>query len=309
MCMQQPRSDPNRLLTAGLMASVIANVGSWVIHRFSAALLLLLLLATAGCAARHQPITIPVAGASLYVDDGGRDGVPVLFIHGNGGSSAQWRAQLDHLRGSGRRAIAMDLPGFGRSAAPLNADMSLAAMASAIDQATNTLGLDRFVIVGHSYGGAVVAKYAAMHPQKVAGVVYVDAAAVTLPLTTEQTAQLGAAIRADKRGIVQAMFAPMLKASSESVRQEVLASAERTPADVFIAALTSLTAYDAKALVAAYQGPRLAIVAADLETPMSFQKQFPEIDAVRLSGAGHWLMLDKPVEVNAAIDTFIAKVR
>lgn len=33
MCMQQPGSDPNRLLTVGLMALVIANVGSWVIQR------------------------------------------------------------------------------------------------------------------------------------------------------------------------------------------------------------------------------------------------------------------------------------
>jgi hypothetical protein len=33
MCVQQPGSDPNRLLTAGLMALVMANVGSWVIQR------------------------------------------------------------------------------------------------------------------------------------------------------------------------------------------------------------------------------------------------------------------------------------
>ena len=33
----------------------------------------------------------------LHVDDGGRGAaLPVVFVHGNGGSSAQWRAQLDH---------------------------------------------------------------------------------------------------------------------------------------------------------------------------------------------------------------------
>lgn len=274
-------------------------------HRAAACAAALLFLMGTGCATRHHATTVPVSGGSLYIDDGGQGGVPVVFIHGNGGNAEQWRAQLGHLRANGRRAIAIDLPGFGRSTAPLDKDMSLDAMASAIDRATNALQLKRFVIVGHSYGGAVVAKYAATYPQRVAGVIYVDAAAVTLPLTVEQSTQLGAAIRADKNRIVQAMFAPMLKPSPEHVRLEVLASAEHTTADAFIAALISLTVYDAKSLVNAYHGPRLAIVAADLETSLSFQKQFPEIEAVRLSGAGHWLMLDQPAEVNAAIDRFM----
>jgi pimeloyl-ACP methyl ester carboxylesterase len=143
----------------------------------------------------------------------------------------------------------------------------------------------------------------------VAGVVYVDAAAVRLPVSAEQLAQVVAAIRADKASIVQAMFTPLLKSSSDSVRKEVLASGTQTSADAFAAALSSLTEYDAKGLVNAYKGPRLAIVATDLETPMSFQVQFPEVEVVRVPGTGHWIMLDKPAVVNAAIDAFLTKVR
>jgi len=47
----------------------------------------------------------PVPNAAVFIDDGGRGGVPILFIHGNGGSSAQWTAQLEHFRRS-RRAVA-----------------------------------------------------------------------------------------------------------------------------------------------------------------------------------------------------------
>jgi pimeloyl-ACP methyl ester carboxylesterase len=70
----------------------------------------------------------------------------------------------------------------------------------------------------------------------------------------------------------------------------------------------SLGAYDPKTLINAYHGPRLAIAAADIESPASFQKQFPEIEAVRISGAGHWVMLDKPEEVNAALDAFLRQL-
>jgi len=263
--------------------------------------------AICACSVAPHPIALPVDSGSLFVDDGGgRSGVPIVFIHGNGGSSAQWRSQLEHVRRSGRRAIAIDLPGFGRSTAPANGDLSLDAMAAAIDRAVDAIGVNRFAIAGHSYGGAVVAKYAALHPQKVAGVVYVDAAATKLPLTKEQADQLSAAIRADKMRVVRAWFAPMLKPSPESVQKEVFASVENTPADAFLGALMSLTEFDAKALVGAYTGPRLAIAAADIESPASFQLQFPEIRVVKISGAGHWLMLDKPEEVNAALDAFLA---
>lgn len=270
---------------------------------------LALMVMAAGCATHRQPAMVPVANTSVFVDDGPGGGLPLVFIHGNGGSTRHWSAQLDHFRSSGRRAVAIDLPGFGKSPMPAGADMSLGAMAAAIDQATHAIGVDRFVMVGHSYGGAVAAKHAALHPEKVAGVVYVDAAAVRLPVTTEQMAQIVAAIRADKGTIVQAMFTPLLKSSSDSVRKEVLASGTQTSADAFAGALTSLTDYDAKALVNAYKGPRLAIVATDLETPMSFQVQFPEVEVVRVPGVGHWIMLDKPAAVNAAIDAFLTKVR
>jgi pimeloyl-ACP methyl ester carboxylesterase len=264
--------------------------------------------AALGCARNPKPQTLTYGGGTLYVDDGGRGRTPVVFIHGNGGNSTQWRAQLAHLRANGQRALAIDLPGFGKSSPMPSGNYSLDSMSRAVDATVRQLGLSRFVLVGHSYGGALVAKYAASHPEKVAGVVLVDAAAVTLPLSSEQITQISAAIRANKMQIVRMMFAPILKPSTEQVQSEVFASVEHSSTDAFLGALLSLTTYDARALMSAYTGPRLAIVATDTESPMSFHKQFPEVETVRISGAGHWLMLDRPNEVNAAIDAFLRKL-
>jgi len=262
---------------------------------------------TAACTSVPKPRIVSTGSGSVFIDDGGRGGVPVVFIHGNGGRSSQWRAQLTHLRKT-RRAAAIDLPGFGKSSAPAQGDFSLSTMASAIDASTRAAGIDRFVIVGHSYAGAVVAKYAAEHPERVAGVIYVDAAAKTLPLNQQQKDQLAAGLRADKMKVVHAWFAPILKPSSQSVQSEVFESVEQTDTESFIGALLSLADFDAKTLVGAYHGPVTAIAASDLETPASFQKQFPDIAVVRIANAGHWLMLDKPDEVNAALDAFLATI-
>jgi pimeloyl-ACP methyl ester carboxylesterase len=206
------------------------------------------------CSPKPQPRTIPMNGGAVFLDDGGRGGVPVLFV-------------------------------------------------------TSAAGIGRFVIVGHSYAGAVVARYAADHPEKVAGVVYVDAAASALPLTKEQKDKLSAALHADKMRVVRTWFSPMLKSSAEAVQKEVFDSVEKTATDAFAGALFSLSDFDAKTLIETYHGPELAIAAADLETPAAFQKQFPEVEVIRISKAGHWLMLDKPEEVNAALDSFLATVR
>jgi pimeloyl-ACP methyl ester carboxylesterase len=252
------------------------------------------------------PRAVPVASGSIYIDDAPGGKTPIVFIHGIGGSSEQWREQLAFFRARGRRAVALDLPGFGRSTPP--SDFALPTIAAAVDAAVTRAGLTHFIIVGHSYGGAVVATYVAAHPDKVAGVVYVDAAASALPLTAEQKAQFGAALRANKMAVVHAWFGPMLGPSGESVKQEVIASAEHASADALVGAFMSLSSYDARMLISAFHGPRLAIVAADLEQPASFQKQFPEVRTIRIAGAGHWLMLDKPGEVNSALEEFAAAV-
>ena len=96
----------------------------------------------------------------------------------------------------------------------MDGDYSLDAMARAIDLAVKALDLPRFVIVGHSYGGAVVATYGAEHPDKVAGVIYLDAAGGGITMTDEQKQQITAAVRADKMKIVRAWFPPMLQNSS-----------------------------------------------------------------------------------------------
>jgi pimeloyl-ACP methyl ester carboxylesterase len=266
------------------------------------------LLLAIGCAHLTHDTSIQGPQGRLHVEDGGRGpAVPVLFVHGNGANLTQWRAQLDHLRLT-RRAVAFDLRGMGHSDVPANGDYSVAAMVDDVQAVADGLHLKRFVIVGHSYGGTVVGTYAAKHQERVAGLVFADAAG-TVKFTDEAAAKFIAALRADKDGFTRRWFGPILaKTSTPQVQDAVYASVHATPVYAFAGALEGMRRIDPAKMVAGYHGPRVAIVAADIEGPSSLHVEFPEVPAKRITGTGHWLMMDKPEEFNRALDEFLATV-
>ncbi|MBI3626082.1 MAG: alpha/beta fold hydrolase [Candidatus Rokubacteria bacterium] len=98
-----------------------------------------------------------------FVTEG--SGAPVLLLHGLGGFAAVWRHNIPVL-GRHATAIALDLPGFGRSSKPPG-PYPLGIFARTIEAFRRALGLDRLTLVGHSMGGAVAAAYALEYPSRV----------------------------------------------------------------------------------------------------------------------------------------------
>ena len=246
----------------------------------------------------------------LRVDDGGPivgASLPVIFVHGNGGDRRVWTAQLAHLR-SGRRAVAFDLPGFGESPAPADGDRSVKAMAGSIEALAQALGLWRFVLVCHSYGGAVASAYAGLHPERVAGLVFVDAMGdqrtATVAERAEEADQLSPA---HYRETVEARFAFILKGARPATGVQVLAQLHATDPAAFRAAMLSTYEHDAAAALARYRGPRRAVAAAQFE-PWGIQAQVPGIPLQVVTGVSHWVMLDAPEQVSFLLDQFLAGI-
>ncbi len=120
-------------------------------------------LVTASAAAAKVDYQAPVAppGApeiSLHVEEfapvGPERGEPLLLIHGLAASTYSWRHVAPELA-RGRRVIALDLRGFGRSDKPFDQRYSGADQAEHVIAFIRRRGLKRVTIVGHSFGGAV----------------------------------------------------------------------------------------------------------------------------------------------------------
>lgn len=102
-----------------------------------------------------------------YVEAG--VGAPVLFVHGNPTWSYLWRNILPTIAET-HRAIALDLPGFGRSERPAGARYDFADHARVIDGFIDALGLERLSLVLHDWGGALGMQWAVTHPERVVSV-------------------------------------------------------------------------------------------------------------------------------------------
>ncbi|MEU0788731.1 haloalkane dehalogenase [Amycolatopsis sp. NPDC005961] len=106
----------------------------------------------------------------LHYEESGT-GTPIVFLHGNPGSSHGWRNILPHVGGG--RLLAPDLIGMGRSAKP-DIAYSFADHAGYLDAWFDALGLDDVVLVGHDWGGALAFDHAARHPGRVRGVAFFE---------------------------------------------------------------------------------------------------------------------------------------
>ncbi|MGZ8869389.1 MAG: alpha/beta fold hydrolase [Thermoanaerobaculia bacterium] len=267
--------------------------------------LLVLALLLAGCALRPVPVIVPTPQGQLHVFDSVKGtAIPIVFIHGNGANLTQWSGQIAHFVRN-HRVIAIDLRGMGKSDVPADGVFTVPAMAEDIHVVVNALNVDRFVLVGHSFGGAVVAAYAAAHPERVAGVVYADSAG-DIKATPEQSARYLDALRMDKTKVVRTAYEPILKTASAGVKAAVLDSVDRTSTEAYTESMESLLDFSVSKALAAYHGPVLAIASTD--APSSLHVQFPAIPVRRIDGVGHWLMMERPVEFNAILEEFLRGV-
>jgi haloalkane dehalogenase len=117
----------------------------------------------------YEPNWLEADGVRIhYVDEGPRDGQPVVLLHGNPTWSYLYRHFIRGLADAGFRAIAFDQLGFGRSDKP--ADVAAYGVPRSIehlDRLVGELGLDGITPVCHDWGGPIGLGWAVRNPQRV----------------------------------------------------------------------------------------------------------------------------------------------
>lgn len=111
-------------------------------------------------------------GHWLYVEEcGRRDGIPVIFLHGGPGSGSQ-HAHRDLFDPTRFHAILFDQRGAGRSHPYLSRQSNTTAHQIAdVEQIRTYFGIERWLVVGGSWGSTLGLAYAQAHPERVAGLV------------------------------------------------------------------------------------------------------------------------------------------
>ena len=215
----------------------------------------------------------------------------LIFLHGFGGQASQWVYQLRHFSAEDR-VIALDLRGHGHSEKP-GGSYSMAHIQADLEAALDVLGVaGKFVLLGHSFGGAVAAEYAAAHPQRIEALVLIAAAgeyrlnplyrlALRLPL-------------------------PLLRLANPLVRGWLSAPPHALQAWY----LHNLSQWNGWSLFRGLSVPTLVIrghLDLVLERP-SFEevvRVIPGAEEIDVGASGHMVMLERREAVNRAIERFI----
>jgi pimeloyl-ACP methyl ester carboxylesterase len=110
-----------------------------------------------------------------YQEAGDEKAPPVILIHGFISSNLIWSHVLQPMAQAGLRAIAPDLPGYGYSEKPADAAYTIDEQARMLIGLLDRLEIQKAVIVGASYGGAIAATMALDYPERVEKLILVGA--------------------------------------------------------------------------------------------------------------------------------------
>ena len=257
--------------------------------------------------AQRESLTSRLDGARIHYVNYGKGSEAFVLIHGWTCNLDNWRDQFPDFA-KRNRVIALDLPGHGQSDKP-QVTYSMDLFARAVDAVLRDAKVKRAVLVGHSMGTPVARQFFRKYPAKTLAIVIVDG-----PLRPFGDKALMDRLIAGFRGpnyqqAVSQMFAGMAGPNlSAEAKQRIQASYQNTPQHVIVSAMegmadSSIWGEDK------INVPVLAIMAKNPFYPPNVEGSFraiaPNMEFHMWDGVGHFIMMEKPKELNWAVLQFL----
>ena len=240
-------------------------------------------------------------------------GRPVILLHGWLGSWGLWQETMTYL-GQSFRTYALDFWGFGESGKK-RSTYAVSDFVSLVDQFMERLGIAQAPIVGHSMGGTVSMMMALQFPQRVTKVVVVGSpivgSSLALPLKL-----------AGYRGIAFMLF-NMMGAFRLAMRyySPMICSDPRFPAmmdndlsrttlESFLVSIASLRRTDLRSQLSQIKIPAMGMfgdrdIIVNPRQWQTMQTGIPTARIERFKNAGHFIMLDEPMQFKLILKDFI----
>ena len=266
----------------------------------------------AGGAAELQ--TADVGGRKISYAGAGEDGDVILLVHGYGGDRNSWLFLQEPLAAK-YRVYALDLPGHGTSAKDVG-DGTLDVLADAVTGVLDALGAGRAHLVGHSMGGAVALAVAGRDPARIASLTLIAPSGFGTEINVGYLRGFAdAQTRRELKPVVGQLFADESLVTRQLV-DDLLAYKRLDGVDQALHTLLgTLLDGDAQrgdsaaALAAAGGAIPVTVVwgRADRIIPAAQAESVPGAVRHVIDGAGHMPQMERPAEVQAAIEETIAR--
>ncbi|MFI9580863.1 alpha/beta fold hydrolase [Streptomyces sp. NPDC052236] len=253
-----------------------------------------------------------------YDDQGDRDGMPLLLVHGHPFNRTMWAPQAEEFATAGYRVVTPDLRGYGESGV-VPGITPLGVFARDIAGLMDLLGLDRVLLGGLSMGGQIVMEFYRLFPDRVSGLLLAD----TFPAAEKPEGKVSRNAMADRLlvegmggyadEVIDKMVAPYNITALPEVAAHVLGMMRTTPPEGAAAALRGRAERpDYCELLTEVTVPALVVVGVDDEyTPVSdaefMHQQLPDSTLAVIEGSAHMPNLERPAEFNAALARFLGQ--
>lgn len=254
-----------------------------------------------------------------YQARGAPDRPALVLLHGYPTSAMLWEPLVPQALAAGVRVIAPDLPGFGQSDL-WQRPADWPSYVAFLDRFIPAMGLTRFHLGVHDWGGPIGLLWAIRHPDAIASLFITDTA-----FFPDFTWEFGAAIREPGRGehlverlqdwetFVKGQRRICPNASEETLRSwhGAFSSLERCHAHLELYRSPNLFAETEGALAALGVPTTVVWGSADPFVPpiwaQRFQQDIPHAQVHIVEGAGHFLQQDAPQEVGRLLAEHLAR--
>lgn len=236
----------------------------------------------------------------------------IVFVHCWAGNLGFWREQVASLADKAR-LILVDLPGHGRSDKPQTA-YTMDFFAEAVLAVLRDVKVGKVVFIGHSMGGAVIARVHHHAPEKFAALVSVDGLLCRLSGTPEEGRALVGGFaspqyREHAQGFIRSLF-PV--PGTEALRDRVMPEMLVTPQHVMLGGMLAMLSPDQPDwILKKVNAPVVVINARSPWWNNGYENYVrslsPQADYHTMDGVGHFLMLEQPAKFNATLTEKLRK--
>jgi pyruvate dehydrogenase E2 component (dihydrolipoamide acetyltransferase) len=258
--------------------------------------------------------TADVGGRKISYAGAGEQGDVVLLVHGYGGDRNSWLFLQEPLAAR-CQVYALDLPGHGTSAKDVG-DGTLDVLAGAVAGVLDALGAGRAHLVGHSMGGAVVLAVAARDPGRVASLTLIAPSGFGSEINADYLRGFAdAQTRRELKPVVGLLFADEGLVTRQLVDDLLAYKRLDGVDDALHALLGTLLDGDAQrgdsAAVLARLGGAVPVTvvwgAEDRVIPAAHAESVSGATRRVIDGAGHMPHMERPADVQSAIEETIAR--
>jgi pimeloyl-ACP methyl ester carboxylesterase len=239
-------------------------------------------------------------------------GRKILFIHGAGSNGHTWHRQGEAI-GEHHSAIALDLPGHGRSAG-VEGLSTVADYADFVIAFLDKLQIKSTIILGHSMGGAIAMELALRHSPRVEALI-LSCTAAQFNISAERIDALRAITmgRAPQAFNTEGYSPKTVKENFDVVREGWMEQAKTDPR-VRYTDIVACSNVDLREQISKIEKPTLIIAGADDQgtTPADAEFMAGKILGAKktiVADAGHFIPRERPAEYNSAIEEFVASLK